>query len=238
MVQDDDAMATTVLDRPLYDESLAAQVLGVATSTLHWWLEGGSHRGRHYDPVLRPEATGSREVTWGEFVEARYLKAYRRTHGVQLQRLRAFIAYMRQELDVPYPLAHARPWVGPDQHLFVAAQEEAQLPPDLWVCVEPQSGVRLLLPAAESFLERIEFDDQGPAGVVARLRPDGPGSPVVIDPEVRFGSPTVRGIPTEAITEQVRGGDSIESVAGDFELPLGLVVAALTYEGLGLERVA
>jgi uncharacterized protein (DUF433 family) len=234
----DDGVATTVLDQPLYDEPLAAQVLGVPASTLHWWLEGGSQRGRHYEPVLRPEATGSRQVTWGEFVEARYLKEYRRTHGVQLQRLRAFIGFMRSELDVPYPLAHARPWVGPDQHLFVAAQEETQLPPHLWACVEPQSGVRLLFPAAESFLERIEFDDPGPAGVVVRLHPDGPESPVVIDPEVRFGSPTVRGIPTEAITEQVLAGDSVESVAIDFELPLGLVVAALKYEGLGLERVA
>jgi uncharacterized protein (DUF433 family) len=223
-------MALTLLERELYEEPLAAELLKVPPSTLHWWLEGRHERGgRHYEPVLRPESTGSRTVTWGEFVEARYLREYRRTHGVQLQRLRAFIAYMRRELGVPYPLAHARPWVGPDRHLFIEAQDEAGLPPELWACVEPQSGVQLLLPPAESFLERVEFDDPA-AGVVVRLYPAGRESPVVIDPEVRFGAPTVRGIPTEAIAEQVRAGDSVESVADDFELSLNLVIAALGYE--------
>jgi uncharacterized protein (DUF433 family) len=231
-------MDLTLLDRELYDEQLAAQLLNVHPSTLHWWLEGRDEpSGRHYDPVLRPEPTGSRSVTWGEFVEARYLREYRRTHGVQLPRLRAFIGYMRRELGVPYPLAHARPWVGPDQHLFVEAQEVAGLPPHLWACVEPHSGVRLLLPPAESFLERVEFDDPT-AGVVVRLYPAGRQSPVIIDPEIRYGSPTVRGIPTEAIAEQVRAGDPIESVAKDFDLPLGLIVAALGYEGLGVDEAA
>ena len=115
-----------------------------------------------------------------------------------MQRLRAFIEHLRDELGVPYPLAHARPWVGPGRHLFISfisAQEQEGLPPELWACVEPQSGVMLLLPPAESFLERVEFDGEE-NGVVVRLRPSGPDSAVVIDPEVRFGSPVVSGIPT------------------------------------------
>jgi hypothetical protein len=90
---------------------------------------------------------------------------------------------------VPYPLAHARPWFGPGRHFFISAQEQAGLPPELWACVEPQTGVVLLLPPAESFLERVEFDGDE-EGVVVRLRPSGPSSQVMIDPEVRFGSPT------------------------------------------------
>ena len=48
-----------------------------------------------------------------------------------------------------------------------------------------------------------ESDDKG---AVVRLRPSGPDSQVVIDPEVRFGSPAVMGIPTETIAEQVAAG--------------------------------
>jgi len=224
-------MSIAVLDRELYDEVLAAHVLGVPQSTLHWWLEGGVRRDRHYDPVLRSRPTGARSVTWGEFVEARYLREYRRTLGVRLSSLRRFIGYLREQLEVPYPLAHARPWVGPGRHLFVSAQEEAGLPVDLWACVEPQSGVTLLTHPAESFLERVEFDDDED-GVVVRLRPAGKDSPVVIDPEVRFGSPIVGGIPTEALAEQIKGGDSIEVVAADFSLPLETVVAAINYENI------
>lgn len=230
-------MAVTILDRELYDEALAAEVLGVPRPTLHYWLEGGERRGRTYAPILRPVATGSNTVTWGEFVEARYLREYRRSLGASMQRLRAFIEHLRDELGMPYPLAHARPWVGPGRHLFISAQEQAGLPPNLWACVEPQTGVMLLLPPAESFLERVEFDAEG-AGVVVRVRPSGPDSQVVIDPEVRFGSPSVRGIPTEAIAEQVAAGDSVESVTQDFGLDLPAVIDALRYEGVDRTQAA
>jgi len=224
-------MVPTLLDREVYDEQLAADVLRLPPSTLHWWLEGGPRRGKTYDPVLRPMPTGAKAVTWGEFVEARYLREYRRNLGVQLSTLRAFIFCLREELGVPYPLAHARPWAGPGRHLFVSAQEAAGLPVDLWACVEPQTGVMLLTHPAESFLERVEFDDDS-EGVVIRVRPAGRESPVVIDPEVRFGAPSVDGIPTEALAEQVRAGDSLEIVASDFELSLEAVIAAVSYEGL------
>ncbi len=65
-------MSISVLDRELYDIPLAASVLRVPASTLAWWLEGGKRNGRLYDPVIRPAPTGSKAVTWGEFVEARY----------------------------------------------------------------------------------------------------------------------------------------------------------------------
>jgi len=226
------APTPTVLDCELYEEPLAARLLDVAPSTLHWWLEGRDQ----YLPVLRAEPNGSRVVTWGEFVEARYLREYRRTHHVPLGKLRDFIAYLRRELGVPYPLATARPWVGPDRRLFINAQDESGLEPDWWACVEPQTGVMLLTYPAESFLERVEFDDT--AGVVSRLHPAGRESPVVIDPEIRFGSPAVRGIPTENIAEQVSAGDSVESVAADFDLPLNVAIAALNYEDPGSEQAA
>ena len=230
-------MVMTVLERELYDVPLAAEILGVPRTTLHYWLEGGDRRGRTYAPVLRPAATGSHAVTWGEFVEARYLREYRRSLGATMQNLRAFIEHLRDELAVPYPLASARPWVGPGRHLFISAQEKAGLPPELWACVEPQSGVMLLLPQAESLLERVEFD---PAenGAVVRLRPSGPDSAVVIDPEVRFGSPVVGGIPTETIAEQVDAGDSVESVARDFGLDLATAIDALRFERVDRGRAA
>lgn len=220
----------TLLERELYDETLAADILRVPPSTLHWWLEGGVRRQKKYSPVLRSQPTGSKVVTWGELVEARYLREYRKTHGVQLSALRSFISHLRAELGVPYPLAHARPWVGPGRHLLLNAQKDPDLPAELWACYEPTSGEVLLTHPAESFLERVVFDEPGDNGVVVKLRPAGRESPVVIDPEVRFGSPTVGGIPTETLAELVRAGDSVEIVSMDYELSLNDVVAAIDYE--------
>jgi uncharacterized protein (DUF433 family) len=209
----------------------------VPKSTLHWWLEGGVRDGRRYAPVIRLEPSGSKEVTWGEFVEARYLRAYRRDLGVRLRDLRRFIDELRQGLSVPYPLAHARPWVGGGRRMLVSAQNSADLEPELWAVYEPRSGITLLTSPAKSFLERVEFDSED-NGVVVRLRPAGRHSPVVIDPEVRFGSPPVTGIPTDTLDEMVRAGDSIESVAEGYDLALDNVVAALDYERARRQQAA
>jgi uncharacterized protein (DUF433 family) len=223
-------MTETILDREIYDETLAARALRVPQSTLHWWLQGGQRNGRSYEPVLRVEPSKSKTVTWGEFVEARYLREYRRTYRVPLPQVRAFIAALRRESDVAYPLATARPWVGPGRRLLLEAQREANLDPDLWACFEPASGaVPLLLPGALAFYERVEFSD-AEDGVAVRVRPLGPKAPLVIDPHVRYGQPTIRGIPTEALSGQVRAGDAIEAVADDFNLSLDDVIVALNYE--------
>lgn len=94
----------------------------------------------------------------------------------------------------------------------------------------------LLAHPAELFLERVEFASG--EGLAVRLWPQGKDSPVVIDPDARFGEPSVRGIPTESIAEQVRGGDIIEAVADDFGLDLDDLIAALGYEGINHLRAA
>lgn len=125
-------MSITVLDRELYDVPLAAGVLRMPPSTLNWWLEGGQRQGRFYDPVIRPEPTHSKAVTWGELVEARYLLGYRRDLLVSLASLRRFIADVREALNVPYPLAHERPWVGEGRQLLVSVERASELPEELW----------------------------------------------------------------------------------------------------------
>ncbi|HWG73391.1 MAG TPA: DUF433 domain-containing protein [Acidimicrobiales bacterium] len=195
-------------------------------STLRWWLEGGVRHGRSYPPVIRPEPTGSKIVTWGELVEARYLLGYRRDPSVQLFELRRWINTVRAELGVPYPLADRRPWVGEGRHIMESAQRSSELPADLWAMWTAEGGQILLTSPAESFLDRVEFEGDE----VARLRPAGPDSPIVIDPLVRFGAATIAGIPTVAIAEQVQAGDPVEMVAEDFGLPLEEVVEVLTYE--------
>lgn len=92
-----------ILDREMYSEAGAARLLPVAPSTLHYWLEGGVQRSKTYLPILRVEATGSRSVTWAEFVD-----------------------------DLPYPLAHHQPFVSGRQ-LVYEAQQGAGLAPEFYL---------------------------------------------------------------------------------------------------------
>jgi uncharacterized protein (DUF433 family) len=219
-------MSLSLLDRELYDINLAASVLRMAPSTLRWWLEGGERNGKLYPPVIREEPTNSRTVTWGELVEARYLLGYRRGLGVRLGELRAWIAETRQQLGVPYPLAHQRPWVGEGRRILIDAQNSSGVPEELWAMWQASNGQILLTAPAESFLERVEFAHDE----AIRIHPAGPESPIVIDPQVRFGMPAVKGIPIDAIVEQIEAGDPIEMVASDFNLDLAEVAAVFSYE--------
>jgi uncharacterized protein (DUF433 family) len=221
-------MATSDLDRELYAVGEAARLLRVPQSTLRWWLEGRAVRGKQYPPVIREEATGSGLVTWGEFVEAGYLKEYR-SRSVPLPELRRFIDELRGELHVRYPLAHLQPYVSAHRRLVLELQKTAGLPPEFGLVLEVTSGQLLLGRAAESFIEHVEFSEEGDNSAV-RVFPVGKESPVVIDPHRSFGAPSIRGIRTEALAELIDAGEPPEGVAEDFDLPVELVKAAVAYE--------
>jgi uncharacterized protein (DUF433 family) len=222
-----------LLNREVYSSGEAARLLGVPTSTLRRWLNGHERAGQFYPPVLRSEP-GSDIVTWGEFVEAGYLREYRRLK-VSLQSLRPFILALRESLDVPYPLAHARPWVH-DRHLVQEIQEASGLDERL-AFVEYNSGQLVLSPVAEAFFKKVEFDSTN--SVARRMYPEGRDSHVVIDPRLAWGEPTVDGIRTDNIYELWQAGDDPDRIAEAFDLTREQVQAALRYEaGHGKSQAA
>ena len=216
-------MSVTLLEREMYAEAAAAHLLRVAPSTLHWWLEG---RPPRYRPVIRPESTNSRVVTWAEFVEAALLRSYRRDHEVPLKELRDFIDRLRDKFQVPYPLADRRPYVGSGRKLLIDLQGRSHLDPEFCL-VAVVNGQEVLTAPGEEFFERVEWSGDEP---VAWRPHNDPASPVRINPLMRFGMPAVGGISTEAIAGELDGGASIEEVAEDFGLDMDAVRWAHSYE--------
>lgn len=211
------------LTRDTYSVAEAARLLRVSPATLRWWLEGRER----YQPVIRLEPTGSGYVTWGEFVEARFLRAYRKRRS--LQRLRPVIARLREEFNVLYPLATCQPFVGPGMELTLRTQQAENLPDELAIVYEIVSGQLVLTSVASQFMEQVQFAEEDPRWAV-RILPQGGESPAVIDPEYSFGAPTVRGIRTEVIAELVDVGEPVEEVADDYSLSPADVKAAVAFE--------
>lgn len=223
-------MSLSVLDRDVFTLAEAARHLRVPASTLRWWLDG---RDRHR-PVIRPKRTGSGIVTWAEFVEAGLLRQYRRQEDVPLAELRAFIDKLRVEVGVPYPLAHAKPWVGEGKKLLLDAQSEARLDPEFCLVAEV-SGQLVLTSASDAFVRRVRFDGD----VAVGWRPhDDPDSPIEMRPDVRFGRPAIKGISTEAIWEHLLADESEDEVAEQFGLDLDDVRWAMAYESAPRRSVA
>lgn len=218
------ANEVALLEREVYTEAEASRLLGTPQSTLHYWLEGGRRNRKTYLPIIREEPTGSRIVTWGEFVEAGLLRQYRNEKVPMLQ-LRLFIQALRAELGVPYPLAHARPWIS-GRELLRQAQQAAGLEYEYWLVSSDQ--LMLTFPG-QAFMHRVRWDED--EGIVSGFRPSPePESPVVIDPLVRFGRPSVKGVSTEAIFEEMESGASAQEAAVDFGLELADVRWAHAYE--------
>jgi uncharacterized protein (DUF433 family) len=222
----------TVLDREMYTEALAARLLAVPQSTLHYWLEGGTRRGKEYKPIIRQEPVGRRVVTWAEFVEAGWLGAYRNLN-VPMPELRRFIDELRQRFGVPYPLADRRPLVS-GRTLVYDAQTSAQLGVEFYL-VSVVNGQTMLTAPGEAFVQRVVWDGD----VAVAYRPDpNLQSPVRINPDVRFGKPAVKGISTEAIWEQDDSGEDTESIAEVYQLEVADVRWALAYEYAQRARAA
>ena len=218
--------AAALLERELYSEADAARLLRVPPSTLRYWLQGGERRGVSYAPIIRPEPVERRWVTWAEFIEAGWLSEYRRKKRVPMVDLRDFISRLRETTGVPYPLAHAQPFVS-GKKLVERAQREANLSPDFHLVAETADGQFMLTGPGYSFVERVVWTGDLATG----WRPhDDRRSKVRVYPDVRFGRPAVSGVSTRAIFDESEAGASVRELATDFELSEADVRWAVAYE--------
>jgi uncharacterized protein (DUF433 family) len=207
----------------MYALTEAARLLRMPPQTLRRWLEGTTVKGTAYLPVIRTQPTGADAVTWGEFVEAGFLREYR-LKQIPLPKMRKFIEGARHEFRVPYPLAHFRPMID-NRELVYELQLRAGLEPEFYL-VRSVNDQLLLTQVVLEFLEKVEFS---PDEIVWRLRPGGKESPVTIDPNVAFGIPQIRGIRTELVAESIAAGGYAEAEAS-WRLSPAEIDAALAFE--------
>jgi uncharacterized protein (DUF433 family) len=153
-----------------------------------------------------------RLLSFLNLVEAHVLCAIRRDHQIALPSARRAVAYVERELGIKHPLASQR-FETDGVNLFV--QQYGRL---INASQQGQLALRELLSA---YLHRIERDHQDRAArlfpFTRRGEPEEPRM-IVIDPRVSFGRPVLAGtgIPTSAIAERYKAGESIEALARDY----------------------
>ena len=111
-----------------------------------------------------------------------------------MSEFRHFIDKLRDEMGVPYPLAHHGPYLS-GRNLVLKAQTDSRLAADFCLVATVNDQLILTSPA-EEFVTRVTWHSDTAAG----WRPhDDPNSPVRMLPDVRFGLPSVAGISTEIL---------------------------------------
>lgn len=218
-------MSTVVslLDRPMYTFAEVDRLLGLHGGTSRRWIDGYQRGDRHYEPVVRERSTGDEVVTWGEFVETRLLGEYR-DKGVPMLRMRPAVEILRRNFG-PYPLAKSKPFTD-SQDLILRVQDESDLDRRMRFVVV-RTGQLGLSEEMARYLDQVSFDaDDVPTSV----RPSGGDGPIMIDPLVRGGAPTIRGVPTDVIASLHGGGDTKDDLARWYELSPPEVTAAIEFE--------
>lgn len=201
---------------PAYTVSEASHYLSIPAATLRSWVAGRPYPTRagrkFFKPVIVPASNGPLVLSFVNLVEAHVLNAIRRTYDIRLDKVRVAIDYLRRQFASEHPLADYR-FTTDGIDLFIEKYNGL---------INISRGGQLeIRQAIETYLRRIERDGSGAAvKLYPFTRNQFPDEPkvVVIDPHVAFGRPVLSGtgIPTFAIAERYKAGESVDELAEDY----------------------
>lgn len=205
----------SMLGQGVFTAPEVGRLVGAPANRIRRWFDGR-------EPVFRGERFDGRlTLSFQDLITALLIEAFRR-HGVSLQTVRKAGAQLAKDLACPRPFA-MRSVATDGKRVFVwMAQEEGDEK-----LLDVVSSQRVF---AEVFAPLLRQTDYSKQAIAERWWPMGKDSPVVVDPRIAFGAPTVRGVRTNALHGPVRAGDSPATVASWYAVPEADVLAAVEFE--------
>ena len=204
------------LYRPSYAVAEASRLAGLTEGRVRRWLRGyeysygDSVRGQ--PPVVRRGETESSYASFLDLVDLLFVKRFL-DHGVSLQKVRRALDEARQILGTQH---FAR------QTFFTDGGSVLEL---------MSGGQWVIAPVIRELARQIEFE--APEGLASRWYPLGRKRPVVLDPMVSFGAPSIagRGVKTINIHDLfVAENERFEPVRAWWGLTDAEIQAAVDFE--------
>ncbi len=198
--------------------------LSIPRTTINSWitLPAGPAPAVHSLPV---ELRGDPRLPLVALVEAQVLRELRDS-GLSMQEIRAGVAEMRRETSDEYVLASNNIASDGGALLWNVASRVA---PE-WV--HARNGQRAFAPVIEAVTRYIHYAKDGFADRLT-LRSYG-SADVIIDPRFGWGRPVLAQskVPVDAIADLFfGGGESVDSIAGDYGIQASDVEAVLRWYG-------
>jgi uncharacterized protein (DUF433 family) len=215
------------LKLPAYGVSEAARYADITGQTIRNWQKL-SNRPSPLSPRERGKA-----LSYLQLIELAVVAAARDS-GVPLWAIRATREYMRKEFDADFPFARYRFKTDGKEHWLdyidlIGKKGKGKL-------LKASGKGQLAWAEIIGRLQEFEYDKK--LGLAVRWHVAGLKSPVIIDPRIRFGAPSVDGVPTSLLLARWEGGESPAEIADDFDMTVRAVVAALEFEGAEAAREA
>ena len=186
---------------PAYRIAAAARYAETSPQTVSRW-----HHGSGAGAAGMPEREARAALSYLQLIEVAVVAAFRRK-GVSLKAVRVARKYAAQMFEKEYPFAEVE-FARVGRELLL---DLGDVLPDRekGTVVASQWGQR----AWDEFLPEFDY---GEDGLAARWFVRGRDCPVLIDPRLSFGAPTVRGVPTWAIRGRRDAGETIDEIVEEF----------------------
>jgi uncharacterized protein (DUF433 family) len=216
-----------MFDNPAYTVAEAAHYLKLAPATLRSWFIGRSYPKRdgsgYFKPLIPFADPAHRLLSFTNLVEAYVLRALRQNHNVSITGLRTALDYAEQELKIPR-LLMKNDLLTTTGDLFLQYYGN--------LINLSQSGQLAMRKILDVYLARVEWETELPSRLYPYIVGVDTQKVIVIDPAIGFGRPILihKGISTAVIVDRIDAGESVESLAEDYDLKPEEIEMAIVYE--------
>ena len=209
--------------QPMYTFGETARLSGVAPATVRNWVRGYTVNDRSVPPLFESAAKDAASVSFLQLIEIVVAARFRKDR-ITFKRVRAAYDRARAEWGLGYPFAHLRlealgghivHWLEPK----VPGESVQTLDsPEQW------SLPGLVM----NVVHQLDYDE---LNLAAKWHPAGREAPIVIDPRVSAGLPTIehRGVTLSSLRKRWKSGYTIDFIADDFGIKPEVVERALQY---------
>lgn len=204
---------------PAYQVNEAARYARVTPVTIRNWQDTGD--GSKSAVAYRKKGDA---LSYFQLVEVAFVAVMRRM-GLKLAVIKNARAYIAQNLNSEFPFVENRFKVQGARILMSLKQFDKSASGNKLIAVSHGGQLEWKEMLGRKFEE---FDYK--KGLAVRWHIAGRGSPILIDPQIAFGAPQIKGVPTWAIRGRQEAGESTADIADDFALKVTEVEKALQFE--------
>jgi len=206
----------TRLNIPAYQVGEAARYAQVSAQTVLAWHKSNDRR-------VLSEKQDRERLSYLQLIELAVVAAFRNAK-IPLPGIRAARDYMMHELKSKHPFAEFS-FKRHGKSLFTEFEDAGGKK----LLKVTQAGQLTWQEIVGPVLQEFEYEREG---VAIRWHVAGPSSPIIIDPRLSFGAPTVNGVPTWILKGRFDAGENDSAIAEDFGIDVPSVREALRFEGV------